>query len=275
MLRQTSKMAAGSEVVRSDRLLAVYIALISDRRTSMRRFRQPQRNWKRFRSLARSCSIDWRASSRVWTRRVRAGPFCGGRRTDTGRFPRRSTSNWPNTLRVRERPNRSTFYSRGRRPIHQRYSMSSMDLALVEPTVVSLALQAAFLIAHHNWRPGHALASNTAIRLDFGTEITQEEGLVALRALLVRCTGGDETVADALVSDFGHAPPRSARNALLLLPRDWAAKVAREMRAVPVAGMSVDPPEFSTLWEHQTECAFLRTSPTATHDGYSLEHWHY
>ncbi|KAI9217384.1 hypothetical protein BC828DRAFT_260094 [Blastocladiella britannica] len=91
----------------------------------------------------------------------------------------------------------------------------------LEPGTVFRAALAALLLAQHTWRPDHVFASSTAIRLDFGSEITQEQELADLRAMVVKCAGGDANVADALVDGFAQIPPRAVRNAIAVTPGVW------------------------------------------------------
>ncbi|KAI9216888.1 hypothetical protein BC828DRAFT_418530 [Blastocladiella britannica] len=152
---------------------------------------------------------------------------------------------------------------------------------VMEPIPVFRAILAALLIAHHYWRPSHVLASTTAFRLDFGTTMTPDQGLAALGALLIQCTGGDAALAGALEDGFAQISPEAARNGLLLFSFACMTDLSAPNLSLVVSAVSIDPPEFSSLLEHEicraavgsiqkTIVAQHFTVPPREHVGYAM-----
>ncbi|KAI9220027.1 hypothetical protein BC828DRAFT_406187 [Blastocladiella britannica] len=120
-----------------------------------------------------------------------------------------------------------------------------------DPSTTFYGVLAALLLSHIHWHPGHPLASDTAFRIDFGHDMTESEGVAALRALLVQCMDDDIDAADKLVAGFAIIPPHAVRNGLILFVPACASESALPNMALVFAAISTDPPSFSTALEHE------------------------
>ncbi|KAI9215767.1 hypothetical protein BC828DRAFT_394741, partial [Blastocladiella britannica] len=119
-----------------------------------------------------------------------------------------------------------------------------------DPVLLFRAILAALLIGRVDWRPDHPLASSTAVRLDFGPDMTPADGTAALYLFLVQSAGGDTAVAVGLIARFEKMPPTVVRNALVSFAPATTDPTHRNLDLIS-AILSIDPPSLSTMLEHE------------------------